>query len=69
MEFILPDGQIVDIGKIEVKLTEEEAEAIIKQYDHHIRNVLPELSAMLGVDINDVEGYQEYMKENQQEGN
>ena len=59
---LVKENNVIDLSKIKVELTEDQAKNIAKFYDHHIREVLPVLAAMLGVDINVVEGYQEYIE-------
>jgi len=58
------DKPIINLNDIEVTISKEEAHQLLKICDHHIREVLPVLSAMLGVDVDTVEGYRDYIDNN-----
>lgn len=52
----------MNIDDVPISITPDEARTIARAYDHHIREVLPVLAAMLGVDIYDNEDYRKYVK-------
>ena len=48
---------------IKIKITELQAKAILKLYEIHVKQDLPMLCAMLGVDVTKNKDYQKLLKE------
>ena len=48
---------------VNVEITQRQVINMIKLYEHHFRYDLPVLAALLGVDINGIDSYQEVLKE------